>query len=72
MLSDIASGHVDGADLCFLIAVILFTISGVSRRTREFGTLKAIGWSNGRIVRQVAGESLVNGLIGGVIGWKLH
>ena len=51
----------------FLIA-ILFTISGVTRRTREFGTLKAIGWSNGRIVRQVAGESLVQGLIGGVIG----
>ena len=51
----------------FLIA-ILFTISGVTRRTREFGTLKAIGWSNGRIVRQVAGESLVQGLIGGVVG----
>jgi ABC-type antimicrobial peptide transport system permease subunit len=51
----------------FLIA-ILFTISGVTRRTREFGTLKAIGWSNGRIVRQVAGESLVQGLIGGVGG----
>ena len=51
----------------FLIA-ILFTISGVTRRTREFGTLKAIGWSNGRIVGQVAGESLVQGLIGGVVG----
>ncbi|MDR6973048.1 ABC transporter permease [Leifsonia shinshuensis] len=51
----------------FLIA-ILFTISGVTRRTREFGTLKAIGWSNGRIVGQVAGESVVQGVIGGVIG----
>ncbi len=51
----------------FLIA-ILFTVSGVTRRTREFGTLKAIGWSNGSIVRQVAGESVVQGLIGGVIG----
>jgi len=51
----------------FLIA-ILFTISGVTRRTREFGTLKAIGWSNGKIVRQVAGESLVQGLIGGAAG----
>ncbi len=51
----------------FLLA-ILFTISGVGRRTREFGTLKAIGWSNGRIVRQVAGESLVHGIIGGIIG----
>jgi len=51
----------------FLIA-ILFTVSGVSRRTREFGTLKAIGWSNARITRQVAGESLVQGLVGGVVG----
>lgn len=51
----------------FAIA-ILFTVSGVTRRTREFGTLKAIGWSNGRIVRQVAGESMVTGLIGGAIG----
>ncbi|RZU66505.1 ABC-type lipoprotein release transport system permease subunit [Microterricola gilva] len=51
----------------FLIA-ILFTISGVTRRTREFGTLKAIGWSNRRIVGQVTGESLVQGLIGGAVG----
>ncbi|SFR70057.1 ABC-type transport system, involved in lipoprotein release, permease component [Agromyces sp. CF514] len=51
----------------FLIA-ILFTISGVTRRTREFGTLKAIGWSNRRITGQVAGESLVQGLIGGALG----
>ncbi len=54
----------------FLLA-ILFTISGVTRRTREFGTLKAIGWSNGRIVRQVAGESLVQGLLGGALGIAL-
>jgi ABC-type antimicrobial peptide transport system permease subunit len=51
----------------FLIA-ILFTVSGVTRRTREFGTLKAIGWNNRRIVGQVAGESLVQGLIGGAVG----
>jgi len=51
----------------FLIA-ILFTISGVTRRTREFGTLKAIGWSDRRIVGQVAGESVVQSLIGGVVG----
>jgi len=47
---------------------VLFTISGVTRRTRDFGTLKALGWSNGRIVRQVGVESLVTGLIGGVAG----
>ncbi|MDF2991319.1 MAG: ABC-type antimicrobial peptide transport system, permease component [Microbacterium sp.] len=51
-----------------LVLAVLFTISGVARRTREFGTLKAIGWSNGRIVRQVAGESLTQGLIGGAAG----
>ena len=47
---------------------ILFTTSGVNRRTREFGTLKAIGWRSGRIVRQVVGESMVTGLLGGVLG----
>lgn len=51
-----------------LALAVLFTISGVSRRTREFGTLKAIGWSNGRVVGQVAGESIVQGLIGGGAG----
>ena len=50
---------------------VLLTLSGVSRRTREFGTLKAIGWSNGRVVRQVAGESMIQGLIGGVVGLAL-
>ncbi len=51
-----------------LALAVLFTISGVSRRTREFGTLKAIGWSNGRVVGQVAGESVVQSLIGGAAG----
>ncbi|MGR0320990.1 ABC transporter permease [Agromyces sp. ZXT2-3] len=54
----------------FLIAILL-TIQGVTRRTREFGTLKAIGWSNRRVVGQVAGESLVQGLIGGAAGLAL-
>lgn len=56
--------------VAFLLAV-LFTISGVSRRTREFGTLKSIGWKNSRIARQVMGESLAQSLFGGVIGLAL-
>jgi putative ABC transport system permease protein len=51
----------------FLVAA-LFTIAAVGRRTREFGTLKAIGWTSRRVVRQVLGESIVIGLIGGAIG----
>jgi putative ABC transport system permease protein len=51
----------------FLVAA-LFTMAAVGRRTREFGTLKAIGWTSKRVVSQVLGESIVTGLIGGVIG----
>jgi len=47
---------------------VLFTMSGISRRTRELGTLKAIGWSNRRIVGQVTSESVVQAVIGGVGG----
>lgn len=47
---------------------VLLTMSGVARRTREFGTLKAIGWTDRRIVGQVAGESVVQALIGGIAG----
>lgn len=50
---------------------ILFTTSGVNRRIREFGTLKAIGWRSRRVVGQVVGEALINGLIGGLIGLAL-
>lgn len=54
-----------------LLIAMLLTSSAVSRRTREFGTLKAIGWSNRRVVSQVAGESMVQAIIGGVIGLAL-
>ncbi|MCS4277279.1 ABC-type antimicrobial peptide transport system permease subunit [Mycetocola sp. BIGb0189] len=51
-----------------VLLAILFTVSGVTRRTREFGTLKAIGWSNRRVVGQVAGESVVQALFGAIVG----
>ncbi|MGQ4512033.1 ABC transporter permease [Streptomyces sp. DW26H14] len=54
----------------FLVAGLL-TSSAVSRRVREFGTLKALGWKSGRVTRQVMGEALVNGLMGGVLGIAL-
>jgi putative ABC transport system permease protein len=46
----------------------LLTMSAVSRRSREFGTLKAIGWRSRRIIGQVMGESMTTGLIGGAVG----
>ncbi|MER7110254.1 ABC transporter permease [Streptomyces sp. NPDC000229] len=51
----------------FVVAGLL-TSSAVSRRVREFGTLKALGWGSGRVTRQVVGEALVHGLIGGALG----
>ncbi|MGW2566501.1 ABC transporter permease [Streptomyces sp. NPDC001537] len=54
----------------FLVAGLL-TSAAVSRRVREFGTLKALGWKSGRVTRQVVGEAMVNGLLGGVLGIAL-
>lgn len=47
---------------------VLLTLSAVSRRVREFGTLKAVGWRTRRIVGQVFTESLAIGLIGAILG----
>jgi ABC-type antimicrobial peptide transport system permease subunit len=54
----------------FLIASLL-TLSSVTKRVRELGTLKALGWRQALVVRQVTGESLLQGLFGGMIGVAL-
>jgi len=54
----------------FAVASLL-TMAAVSRRVRDFGTLKALGWRSRRIIAQVLGESLVIGLVGGVAGIAL-
>jgi len=46
----------------------LFTSSGITRRIREFGTLKAIGWRNSRITKQIMGETLATSAIGALLG----
>jgi ABC-type antimicrobial peptide transport system permease subunit len=51
----------------FLIASLL-TLSSVNKRIRELGTLKALGWRQRLVVRQVTGESVVQGLLGGLAG----
>src|SRR5262245_18597000 len=54
----------------FLIASLL-TLSSVAKRIRELGTLKALGWRQWLVVRQVAGESVLQGVLGGLIGIEL-
>lgn len=53
--------------VAFVLAGLLM-MAAVSRRVREFGTLKAIGWRTRRVVGQVMGEGVVLGLLGGAAG----
>ncbi len=55
------------AAAAFMLAALL-TLSSVGKRVRELGTLKALGWTQRMVVRQIAGESLAQGLIGGIFG----
>jgi ABC-type antimicrobial peptide transport system permease subunit len=54
--------------LAAIIITTILTLNAVNKRTREFGTLKSIGWSNPRLIRQVMAESLSTGLIGAAAG----
>ncbi len=55
------------AAAAFLLAALL-ALSSVGKRVRELGTLKALGWTQRRVVRQVAAESLAQGVLGGILG----
>src|SRR5262249_22979167 len=54
----------------FLLAALL-ALSSVGKRVRELGTLKALGWTQRMVVRQIAGESLAQGILGGLFGIAL-
>ncbi|MET9520051.1 ABC transporter permease [Streptomyces sp. NPDC002994] len=70
--SDLATSVGKWLSITVLVAAFvvagLLTSSAVSRRVQEFGTLKALGWKSGRVTRQVVGEALANGLLGGALG----
>jgi ABC-type antimicrobial peptide transport system permease subunit len=55
------------AAAAFLLAALL-ALSSVGKRVRELGTLKALGWTQRMVVRQIAGESLATGVAGGLLG----
>ncbi len=73
--ADLADGV--GTWLSYIVLGTSFVVAGlmassaVSRRVREFGTLKALGWTRRRITGQVMSESLVTGLFGGAVGLGL-
>ena len=51
----------------FAIAALL-TLSNVAKRVREIGSLRAIGWSRGLVVRHLIAETVGIGILGGVVG----
>jgi putative ABC transport system permease protein len=50
------------------IGIINTMVTAVYERTREIGVLKAIGWSNRKILTMILGESLVLTITAGIIG----
>ena len=53
--------------VAFVVASLL-SAAAITRRVRELGTLKALGWRTRRIVAQIMGESAVIGLAGAALG----
>ena len=50
------------------LGIINTMLMSVFERTREIGVLKAVGWSNKRILTMIVGESLVITIVSAVIG----
>ena len=50
------------------LGIINTMLMSVFERTREIGVLKAVGWSNKRILGMIVGESLVITIVSAIIG----
>ena len=85
-LAESVQGSLVGADdlrdrLATLLAIValvaavgiaaLLMLASVAKRTRELGTLRALGWSRPRVVGLVLGESAALGALGALLGTAL-
>ena len=51
-----------------LLIVLKTMAANLTERAGEIGVLKAVGWSNGNVVGQLVGESILQCLVGGILG----
>ncbi len=51
-----------------LLIAALLTMSNIAKRVREIGTLRAVGWSRGRVVGQIMAEMTGIGIVGAALG----
>jgi putative ABC transport system permease protein len=68
LISDLGRWVAVAALIAAFAVTSLLTMAAVTRRVSELGTLKALGWSTGRIVAQIIGESAAIGIIGAATG----
>ena len=54
-----------------VLGVLNTMMMSVTERTREIGTLRALGWSRGLVVRTILAEGVLLSLVGGAIGLAL-
>lgn len=50
------------------LGVLNTMLMAVSERTREIGTLRAVGWSRGQVLRMILTEGVVISVVGGLLG----
>jgi ABC-type antimicrobial peptide transport system permease subunit len=68
MLQGFAWGIAAIAVLIGGLGMMSAMVMSVMERTREIGTLRAVGWSRWRVVQLILGEAIGLSLIGGLIG----
>jgi ABC-type antimicrobial peptide transport system permease subunit len=68
-LSDKFSLATSWIALIVTVLIVLKTMAGnFTERASEIGVLKAAGWSNKNVISQLSGESIVQCLMGGIMG----
>ncbi len=72
LMGDAMGGYVWGiAGLAIVIGgvgMMNSQLMAVMERTREIGVLRSVGWKKWRIMRMILGESVLVGILGGVLG----
>jgi putative ABC transport system permease protein len=51
-----------------LVAMLNTMLMSVLERTKEFGLLRAVGWTRSRVIRMILGESLLIGILASAMG----
>lgn len=73
--TDLLSGYAWGISAIAILigglGMMNAMVMSVLERTREIGTLRAVGWSRGRVIRLILGEAFVLSCIGGFVGLGL-